>query len=143
LLSNVPDEGDMAETGAELLLAYKEQYGVERNFSFLKDPQIVNDLFLKKPERIESLGAVLLMSLMIWNLIEHTLREYVKECKAPLPGWDRKPTYRPTTFMMSTKFQGLQIIRVAGPCRLAVPLTDTQQHYLTALGLSKSDLLSN
>ncbi len=141
LLSNVPGKGDMAETGAELLQAYKEQHGVERNFSFLKDPLIVNDLFLKKPERVESLGAVLLMALMIWNLIEHTLRQHIKECKTPLPGWDRKPTYRPTTFMMSTKFQGLQIIRVAGLCKLAAPLTDTQQRYLAALGLSKADLL--
>lgn len=34
--------------------------GIERNISFLKDPLIVNDLFLKKPERIEVLGAILL-----------------------------------------------------------------------------------
>jgi transposase len=36
-------------------------------------------LFLKKPERIEALGAVLLMALMIWNLIEHTLRCTLKK----------------------------------------------------------------
>jgi transposase len=33
----------MAETGAGLLHVYKEQYGIEKNFSFLKDPLIVND----------------------------------------------------------------------------------------------------
>jgi transposase len=49
LLSNVPLEGDTAQTGADLLRAYKEQYTIERNFSFLKDPLIVNDMFLKKP----------------------------------------------------------------------------------------------
>ena len=92
----------MAETGAELLQAYKEQYGIEKNFSFLKDPLIVNDIFLKKPERIEVLGTILLISLMIWNLIEHTLRLHIKECEVSLPGWDKKPTKRPTTFMMST-----------------------------------------
>ncbi|MEA3384972.1 MAG: transposase [Thermodesulfobacteriota bacterium] len=86
LLTNIPRQGDMAETGAELLQAYKEQNGIERNFSFLKDPLIVNDLFLKKPERIEALGAVLLMALMIWNLIEHALRLHRKRGYSSLLG---------------------------------------------------------
>ncbi|MBW1720290.1 MAG: IS1634 family transposase [Deltaproteobacteria bacterium] len=141
LLTNIPRQGDMAETGAELLQAYKEQNGIERNFSFLKDPLIVNDLFLKKPERIEALGAVLLMALMIWNLIEHTLRLHIKESGGTLPGWDNKPTRRPTTFMMSTKFLGIQIVRIAGLYRLAEAPTDTQRQYMAALGLSEADLL--
>jgi transposase len=141
LLTNVPQEGNMAETGAGLLQAYKEQYGIEKNFSFLKDPLIVNDIFLKRPERIEVLGAVLLISLMVWNLIEHTLRQHINECEATLPGWDKKQTTRPTTFMMSTKFMGLQVVRVSGMCRLAAPLTDGQKRYLNALNLSEADLL--
>ena len=141
LLTNVPQEGDMAETGAELLQAYKEQYGIEKNFSFLKDPLIVNDIFLKKPERIEVLGAVLLISLMVWNLIEHTLRQHIKENETTLPGWDNKQTTRPTAFMMSIKFMGLQVVKMAGMCRLAAPLTDAQKRYLNALNLSEADLL--
>jgi len=141
LLTNVPQEGDMAETGAGLLQVYKEQYGIEKNFSFLKDPLIVNDIFLKKPERIEVLGAVLLISLLVWNLIEHTLRQYIKEYEVTLPGWDKKQTTRPTAFMMSTKFMGLQVVRVAGICRLATALTDGQKRYLNALDLSEADLL--
>ncbi len=143
LLTNVPCHGDRAETGAELLHAYKEQHGIERNFSFLKDPLIVNDLFLKKPDRIEVLGAVLLMALLVWNLIEHCLRQHIKEHSAVLPGWDKKPTQRPTAFMMSTKFMGFTIINIAGIRRLASPFTDVQNQYLTALKLSKEDLLNN
>jgi len=141
LLTNVSQEEGMAETGASLLRVYKEQYGIEKNFSFLKDPLIVNDIFLKKPERIEVLGAVLLMSLLVWNLIEHTLRQYIKECEVTLPGWDKKQTTRPTAFMMSIKFMGLQVVRVAGICRLTAPLTDGQKRYLDALNLSEADLL--
>ncbi len=143
LLTNVPRQGDMSETGTELLHAYKEQHGIERNFSFLKDPLIVNALFLKKPERIEVLGAILLMALLIWNLIEHCLRQHIRECSATLPGWDKKPTRRPTAFMMSTKFIGLMIVKMAGVRRLASPFTDVQNQYLTALNLSKEDLLNN
>jgi len=141
LLTNVPQERVMAETGGELLKVYKEQYGIEKNFSFLKDPLIVNDIFLKKPERIEVLGAVLLISLMVWNLIEHTLRQYIKENEVTLPGWDKKQTTRPTAFMMSIQFMGIQVVRVAGVCRLATPLTDGQKRYLKALNLSEADLL--
>jgi len=143
LLTNVPRRGDLAETGAELLGAYKEQHGIERNFSFLKDPLIVNDLFLKKPERIEVLGAILLMALLVWNLIEHCMRQHVGECSEALPGWDGKPTRRPTAFMMSTKFMGLMIVKVAGVRRFASPFTAVQGQYLTALNLSKEDLLNN
>ena len=101
----------------------------------------MNDLFLKKPERIEVLGAVLLMALLIWNLIEHVLRQYVAERDVDLPGWDNKPTRRPTAFMMSTKFQGLQIVRVASVSRLTAPLTEVQRRYLEALGLAEANLL--
>ena len=59
LLTNVPTQGEMAHRAGEVLRAYKEQHGVEQNFAFLKDPVIVNSLFLKKPERIEALEAVL------------------------------------------------------------------------------------
>lgn len=69
-----------------------EQYGIERNFSFLKDPLIVNDMFLKKPVRIEVLGVILLMALLIWDLIEHVLRQHVLENDVGLPGWDNKKT---------------------------------------------------
>jgi len=69
LLTNVPEEGEMAHTPAEVLSAYKEQHGIERNFGFLKDPLIVNDIFLKRPDRIEVLGFILLVSLLVWNLM--------------------------------------------------------------------------
>ena len=140
LLTNVPTDGPAARTAIDLLQAYKDQHGIERNFSFLKDPLIVNDLFLKRPERIEALGAVLLISLLVWNLIEHALRSHLKQSGGTVPGWDNKPTSRPTTFMMSTKFTGLQLVRVGQVCRLARPLSTEQLRYLKALGLSEADL---
>jgi len=53
----------MAHSPTDVLMAYKEQQGIERNFGFLKDPLIVNDIFLKRPDRIEVLGFILLTSL--------------------------------------------------------------------------------
>lgn len=55
----------------QLLRLYKDQDGIERNFSFLKDPVIINSIILKKNHRIEVLCLVLLISLLIWRLMEH------------------------------------------------------------------------
>jgi transposase len=60
LLTNVPTTGELAHSARDLLTVYKEQHGTEQNYGFLKAPVLVNSLFLKKPERIEALGLVLL-----------------------------------------------------------------------------------
>jgi transposase len=141
LLTNVPKEGKTAKSGQDLLEAYKDQHGIERNFSFLKDPLIVNDLFLKLPHRVEVLGAVLLIALLVWNLIEHVLRQYVIKSGQTLTGWDNKPTRRPTAFMMSTKFSGLQFLKANGQRQLLTRLDPIQLRYLNALKLSTRHLL--
>jgi transposase len=51
LLSNVAREGAQGYSAEQILRTYKDQYAIERDFSFLKDDQIVNALFLKRPER--------------------------------------------------------------------------------------------
>lgn len=53
LLTNVPAEGEMGHTSEEILAAYKEQHGIERNFGFLKRPIDRLDIFLKRSDRIE------------------------------------------------------------------------------------------
>ena len=136
LLTNVPTEGEMAHSAGEVLRAYKAQQGVEQNFAFLKDPIIVNSRFLKKPERIEALGLVLLLSLLLWRLMERQRRVHVERTGMPLPGWDKKPTKRPTAFMMMTKVAGVLVCTVGPQRRLARPLSAVQQQYLVALGVS-------
>jgi transposase len=74
LLTTVPPEGEMTHSASETLRAYKEQHGVEQNFAFLKDPIMVNSLFLKKPARIEALGLILWLALLLWRLVERALR---------------------------------------------------------------------
>ena len=71
---------------AALLRTYKGQYGVESDFAFLKDPLIVNDVFLKTPSRIDALGMVLIIALMVWRLMERSMRNYVKNTGKLLPG---------------------------------------------------------
>jgi transposase len=133
LLTNVPTAGDLAHSARDILTVYKEQHGTEQNYGFLKDPVIVNSLFLKKPERIEALGLVLLLALLIWRLMERAMRRHVDTTSMPLRGWDKKATERPTAFMMVTKFAGVIVLKRGHDRQLARPLSAVQHHYLTAL----------
>jgi transposase len=136
LLTNVPTAGPLAHSAREILTVYKEQHGTEQNYGFLKDPVIVNSLFLKKPERIEALGLVLLLALLLWRLMERQMRAHVESTGRPLPGWDKKTTERPTAFMMMTKFAGVLVCKVGPERQLARPLSAVQQQYLVALGVA-------
>ncbi len=125
-------------TAADLSGLYKSQDGIEKNFGFLKDPVIVNSIFLKKAERIEVLGLILLIALLIWRLIERSLRQYVQQSKTRLPGWAKRLTDRPTAFMMSTKFTNVIVLKIGNQRRLAKPLKPVQLKYLSALGLKSN-----
>ena len=119
----------------ELLRLYKDQDGIERNFSFLKDPVIVNSIFLKKANRIEVLGLVLLISLLIWRLMEHCMRRYISQTGNAITGWKNKPTTKPTSFMMTTKFLSILVLKVDHQRQLARPLNLVQLEYLKALNV--------
>jgi len=133
LLTTVPTAGPLAHSARDILTVYKEQHGTEQNYGFLKDPVIVNRLFLKKPERIEALGLVLLLALLLWRLMERAMRTSIDTTQTPLPGWDKKATERPTSFMMVTKFAGVIVLKLGHDRQLARPLSVVQQQYLTAL----------
>lgn len=133
LLSNLPGEDESEYSAEKILRTYKEQHGIERNFSFLKDDQIVNALFLERPERIEALGLILLVSLLIWRLIEQVMRTELDARQATVAGWDNKPTARPTAYMMTWKFKGVLILCIGTRRQLAKPLNNTQLAFLQAL----------
>lgn len=144
MLTNVPRENQGDQMGYDskaILKTYKEQYGIEQDFGFLKDPVIVNSVFLKKPERIEVLGLILLTSLLIWRLMERSMRQYVEQTGEKLPGWKYKPTDRPTSFMMTIKFMGLAVIKIGNERRLSKPLNSGQKAFLLALGLKPASLI--
>lgn len=124
-------------SSCDILKIYKEQHGIEKNFGFLKDPLIVNDLFLKRKERIEALGFILVLSLLIWRLVERCMRSYIKENTTTITGWDKKQTDKPTTFMMSTKFCSVHILKKGNARWFSRKISDVQKEYLDALGLSE------
>ena len=130
LLTNVSVE---EKSGLEILKIYKEQDGIERNFGFLKDPLVVNDVFLKKPHRIEAMGLVLVLTLLLWRLMERTMRRNTRENNIALQGWNNRDTASPTSFMMVSKFSPV-FVGIDGDRRfLFTPLDKVQLAYLSAL----------
>ena len=116
----------------------QNQHMVESNFAFLKDPVFVNALFLKSPRRIEALGLVLILALLIWRLIERAMRLNLKADQAKITGWVNRQTSRPTTFMMTTKFAKVLVVNMGNQRKMARPLTPVQLEYLKALNVDPS-----
>ena len=109
---------------------------MERNFGFLKDPAIVDSLFIDKPERLEALGLILLTALLIWRLMERSMRRSIEASGEPIPGWDHKPTRRPTSFMMTPKFSGVMVIKIGQQRILNREFSAEQRQFLHALHVS-------
>ena len=126
---------------ARLLQTYKGQYGVESDFAFLKDPLVVNDLFLKTPSRIDALGMVLIIALMVWRLMERTMRAHIENAKTTLPGWDNRTTTKPPTFMMATALTHIMVAVIGGKRLMLRGPGATQLAFLEALGLNPSAFL--
>lgn len=55
---------------AAILETYKGQIRVECNFSILKDPYFVDEIYLKKPHRVEVLGYLFLIALLVYHTIQ-------------------------------------------------------------------------
>lgn len=95
LLTNIsPNE----KSGKEILLLYKGQSHVERQFSLLKEPLVAATIFLESPERIKALMTILYFSVLmhgILRVISHI--ELEKEQTPPRFGVENRPLIRPTS----------------------------------------------
>jgi transposase len=112
IATNVLD--DSALPADELLTLYKDQNcSVERGFRFLKDPMFfAHSLFLKKPSRIMALLMVMGLSLLIYALAEHHLRQQLREKDQTIPDQKGKPTQNPTMRRVFQMFEGIHILTI-------------------------------
>ncbi len=99
---------------ADLLTVYKDQNtSVERGFRFLKDPLFfAHRLFLKKPERIMALLMVMGLSLLIYALAEHHLRQQLAAHNETIPDQKGQPTQRPTMRRVFQMFEGIHVLTI-------------------------------
>ena len=110
---------------AALLREYKGQTSVEQRFHFLKDPACVDAIFLKKPERIQALGYVMLLALLLFSVVERRVRAH----PAPLPTSQWGNLTRPTGYEILKHCRGIQVFAQDRDHRVAA----FPSHYRPAL----------
>lgn len=76
LITNLMDAKKHSASG--ILGEYKQQSTVEARFSFLKGPCLLGQILLKKPSRVEVLGYVLLIALLLATLLERRVRKGIE-----------------------------------------------------------------
>ncbi|MEW6260253.1 MAG: hypothetical protein AB1547_10160 [Thermodesulfobacteriota bacterium] len=86
---------------------------------------------------------VLLLSLLIWNLIQRQMRMYLDKTKSAIECLDRRKTNRPTSYVLTTKFRYVQIMCCDNLRMLKKPLKPVQLAYLQALGLTEDIFTSS
>jgi transposase len=107
LITGILDEKYM--DNRSILVEYKEQTSVETCFRVLKDPYFIDELFLKKPKRVEALAYVMLISLMVLTLLERTVRENLKGEKEKIVVSGKRKTFTPTGLSIIEAFEYVQV----------------------------------
>lgn len=88
---------DLNLDAEKMLDHYKNQSKVEKGFRFIKDKSFrVSEVYLKKPQRIEALSMIMVLTLMVYSVAEWKLRERLKETGETIPDQVKKQTQKPT-----------------------------------------------
>ena len=109
IATNVLDPGELSND--LMLKEYKAQQSCERGFAFLKDPLFFADsIFLKSPERIESLGMIMGLCLLVYTLAQRQVRTTLRESKLTIKNQLGKATDRPTLRWIFQCFQCIHLV---------------------------------
>jgi len=104
---------DLTLDSEQILEYYKDQNKVERGFRFLKDKSFrVSEVYLKKPERIEALSMIMVLTLFVYSTVEWILRKRLKESGEYIPNQLDKPTQKPTLKWVFMLFMGITEVKI-------------------------------
>jgi transposase len=121
------------------ILAYREEYLVERGFGRLKGkPLSLSPMYLQSDERATGLIHLLSIGLRILTLVEHRVRQRLADLKEKLPGLyagnPKRATDRPTAEAMFQAFKGIFLS--------VVTLGDQVLCHVTPLSVVQEKILS-
>jgi transposase len=129
---------DVDASAESLIVWYRDRNKVEEGFRFLKDDTFnVSDVYLKNPNRIQALSMIMVLSLLIYNILEWKLRKRLKEEKKTVRNQIKKQVQNPTMKWIFYLFMGVIEIRQTDKKKTNVQLiniTDEQQKILVLLG---------
>ena len=96
--------------GPDILRKYKEQISVETRFHWLKDPTVVNEVWLKNNNRVMALGFVFLMGLLVYCLLERRIRQNLASETKPIRLHGNRLTKQPTAAAFLQLFTDIVVI---------------------------------
>jgi len=137
----VTNQADL--TLEQTVLAYREQYLIERGFRRLKDkPLSLTPMYLDSDQRIKGLIRLLTIALRVLILLEFQVRQSLRQTGEKLaglyPGNPRRSTANPTAEMMLRVFRGITTTYLWGEGTegsYVTPLSATQQRILALLDI--------
>jgi transposase len=113
LATNILDS--LQFTADDTLREYKAQQGPERCFHFLKDPLFfTSSVFLKSAKRIEALGMIMALCLLVYNLAQRQLRLALALAQDTIPNQLGKPTNSPTLRWVFQCFMAVHLVSFQG-----------------------------
>ncbi|WP_293355164.1 IS1634 family transposase [Microcoleus sp. CAWBG27] len=123
-----------AVSNSEVLSEYKAQQSNERGFRFIKDPLFfTSSVFVKKPERVEAIGMIMGLCLLVHNLAQRKLRKQLSATNEQVKNQVKKLTDKPTMRWIYQMFQAVHLVTINGAKQVS-NLTQERQDILRHLG---------
>lgn len=97
-----------------ILTEYKQQIGVENRFRVLKDPVYLGPIYLKNEKRIQALGYVFILVLLLACYLEYRVRTKLKQLggAVKLPG--NKKTATPSVMTILEILETIHVVSIGG-----------------------------
>lgn len=119
----------------DILRTYKNQNVVEQGFRFLKQPIYLGPVLLKRPERVEALGYVFLLVLLLAKYLEYRIRTVLEKEDDALRVGGQKLAH-PTTKTIWEQLEIVPLIEVGGKYFMPRPPGGNTARIIHALGFS-------
>ncbi len=128
----------------QAILAYREEYLVERGFGRLKGkPLSLSPMYVQSDQRATGLVRLLSIGLRVLTLLEFSARQHLADTKTTVAGLyagnPKRTTSRPTAEALLGAFKGIHLSEVSIGQQLhrhVSPLSEVQQHLLALWDLS-------
>ena len=132
LATNILDT--TAVSNQQVLSEYKAQQSNERGFRFIKEPLFfTSSVFVKNPERVEAIGMIMGLCLLVYNLAQRKLRQQLEATNEGVKNQVKKLTNKPTMRWIFQMFQAVHLVTISGEKQVS-NLTQDRQDVLKHLG---------
>ena len=122
-----------AVSNQQVLSEYKAQQSNERGFRFIKDPLFfTSSVFVKKLERVEAIGMIMELCLLVYSLAQRKLRQQLESTNEGVRNQVKKLTNKPTRRWIFQMFQAVHLVTINGEKQIS-NLTQERQDVLKHL----------